>query len=94
MSYYFNKAYNWYWDIHPYRPTIEDYRKKNMVIKQIKDMKQFKFRNRTYPLPLPERQGKVEIDYKENIQLTKGLTKEEINMMFNKIKSINKKKST
>jgi len=43
---YFNQFYNWYYDIHPWRPTMEDYKRKNLVIKQINDTKQFKFKNR------------------------------------------------
>lgn len=41
---YFTQAYNWYFDVHPFRPTMKERRQKDLVIKQIKETKNFKFR--------------------------------------------------
>lgn len=36
MSYYFTKAYNWYWDVHPFRPTDKERHQKYLCCEQIK----------------------------------------------------------
>ena len=80
MSYYFNKAYNWYFDIHPWRPTMEDYKRKNRVVKQINDMKQFKFKN----LVIIEKSGcgnKEKIEMMNKLKsIVKTKTKSKINV--------------
>lgn len=41
---YFTQVYNWYFDIHPFRPTQKDREKKDIMIKQIRNTKKFKLK--------------------------------------------------
>lgn len=83
---YFTQVYNWYYDIHPNRPRMEDYKRKNLVIKQINDMKQFKFRNKTI---IPSNSGKEKdecIETKDNKTFQDLLSQQVKIEMLNKIK--------
>lgn len=51
MSYYFTKSYNWFYDIHPNRPTEKEIRQKWILTEQIKKTT-FKFKNREKVVPV------------------------------------------
>lgn len=83
------KVFNWYYDIHPFRPTLDDYKKKDNVIKQIKLMKQYKFKNRVYteipkkeeikPLEIKTNEITFSSDEMHNYQLMKNKNKNRVN---------------
>jgi len=76
MSYYFNKAYNWYFDVHPFRPTLEDQKRKDQMVKQIKLMKQFKFKNTKIIINDEEKKTNMILMMNKLKMLNKKLNKE------------------
>jgi len=57
MSYYFTKVYNYYYDIHPSRPTEKEIRQKWILIEQIKKTN-FKFKNRPNVISIIKKDSK------------------------------------
>jgi hypothetical protein len=41
---YLTQLYNWYWDIHPFRPTMKERMQKDLMMKQIRETKHFKLK--------------------------------------------------
>jgi hypothetical protein len=57
MSYYFTKAYNYYYDIHPNRPTEKDIRQKWNLTEQIKK-NNYKFKNQPKQIIIEKKDSK------------------------------------
>lgn len=70
---YVSKLYNWYWDIHPFRPTMKERKQKDLMVKQIREMKQFKFRNKA-----TDDKKKILIDSMKVLNAIKNKQKEKI----------------
>lgn len=57
MSYYFTKAYNYYYDIHPSRPTEKEIRQKWINTEQIKKTN-FRFKNKCALISIDKKDSK------------------------------------